>query len=172
MFYFNTFPKIIVKDKIATNIVKRFDFIIQLLKDDNYFNLIECVEGETIEYISKRIYGDERFSWLILLSNRNLNPFYANYKTDFEMMKLLKQKYGIHLFDHILYLDNNIPLDDVDTYYYLNNKDSIKYKDVTPFTIHNLEYRKNELNKVIRVIKPEFLPQIKAEFLNIFKTEE
>lgn len=172
MFYFNTFPKIEVKETIATNILKRFDFIIQLLKDDSFFDFIECIEGETIESISLRIYGDEDYSWLILLSNRNMNPFYVNFKTDYELMKIVKQKYGVHIFDPILYLDNDKPLDDVDTYYYKNNQYSLKYKNVIPFNIYNLEQRKNEQNRTLRVIKPEYLTQIKTEYFKIFNTEE
>jgi len=169
MFYFSNFPTIKIKDQNVTNIFKRFDFINEFIKNDIYYDILELVEGETFETIAERMYGNSNYSWLILIANREINPFFINYKSDAEMMKYIKGKYGNHLYDtYILITTEGKPVDEVDQHYYNNNKFNLTYKNIVPITYERYEKEVNYSKRFIKVIKSRYLSQIENELKTIF----
>lgn len=176
MFYFNLFPdvqKILPSGQmtLVKDITKRYDILDKVLHDQKYFDVIELLEGESLESVAERIYGYPEYSWLILLCNRSYNPFFSNYKTDGEMTNYIKQKYSIDMFkpDHYETLQGKI-LDEVDTYYYHQAPYSLKEKDVIAISHDTIERKKNSNKRLIQVIKPLFLYQVTAEIEKVFNS--
>ncbi len=169
MFYFNYFPQVIKNNILLTDITKRYDIFEKILQEEKYFFFIELSQGETIENIAERLYGSPEYSWLILLSTRAEHPAFVNYKTDREMTDFIKQKYGPALFEthHYQRLDGRV-LDDVDTLYYKANPHSLTFKDVIKVSFDSFEREENEKRRILKVIRPEFLPQIESEIKNLF----
>ena len=92
MFYFEYFPQGVYSEydgNQMTNILKRFALIPDLEKNENLFDTYTMVQGETLETIAENIYGSSEYSWALLLANKDLHPFYANYKSEEEMTRYI-----------------------------------------------------------------------------------
>ena len=171
MFYFEYFPQDVYSEydgNQMTNILKRFALIPDLEKNENLFDTYTMVQGETLETIAENIYGSSEYSWALLLANKDLHPFYANYKSDEEMTRYIKNKYGVELYKthHLETLDGT-PVDDVDTFYYNQNKYALQYQPIVPVPYDTYERLENESRRIIRYIKNEYLQQIEEEIKNI-----
>lgn len=167
MFYFESFPKDIHLDGVQmTNILRRFSLSPELEYNENLFDLYEMVQGETLESIAEQFYGNSEYSWVLLLANKELNPFYANYKTEEEMTRYIKNKYGVRLYEpHHYETTGGLPVDEVDVHNYINNKFSLSNKDIVPIPNDKYERVINENRRFIRIIKPGYLQQIEKEIV-------
>lgn len=172
MFFFEYLNKIITDDYgIITNLSERFTIIDKILENPDSHFLYNLKDWDTPENIAKRYYGNEKYSWLLLLTNRALtdNPFSCFYRSSRELFLFCKEKYGIHLYD-IAYLKDtdSTRLDEVESFYYFNKPLKLKNRTVIPMTYLDVESEKNESAKVIKIINPEFLTQIESEINDLF----
>jgi len=83
--YFSYFPKIaynlndtsIAMDAQAvTNILTRSKFLSDIANNSSIYFKYSVKDGETPEIIADKIYGDVYRSWIVLLFNNFINPFY------------------------------------------------------------------------------------------------
>jgi hypothetical protein len=171
MFYFSYFSDVVKDNVLVKDTTKRFDLLDKIVSDDKYFITVELVEGETIEALSSRIYGNPDYSWLVLLCNRGVHPFFANYKTDQEMTDYIKRKYSINMFDaHHYETSDGKVLDDLDTYYYITDRYTLKHKDIVQISYDEIERKENFEKRIIRLINPIYLTQIVSEIQNLSST--
>lgn len=170
MFYFSFFPDVVKNNVLVKDITKRYDLLDKIMFDDKYFIEIELVEGESIDSVANRIYGNTEYSWLILICNRGVHPLFCNYKSEQEMTDYIKRKYSVEMFDahHFEDLSGKI-LDEVDSYYYSLDNFNLKYKDVVKISHDKLEREKNNKQRILRIIKPEYLTQIIDEIVSLSK---
>ena len=80
----------------------------------------------------------------------------------------IKDIYGVELYKthHLETLDGT-PVDDVDTFYYNQNKYALQYQPIVPVRYDTYERLENESRRTIRYIKNEYLQQIEEEIKNI-----
>ena len=176
MFFYTYFPEVLFEDKLILNITKRFTVLKELLSDTDSIIEYEMKDWDTPESIARVVYGHDRYSWLVLLINWALsdNPFCSFYRSNQELLEFCKEKYGVHLFEISFLKDSklNIPLDEVDSFYYFNQPLKLRDKQIVPITLIDHESERNEQVKVIRLIPPQFLEQIENELKSILFEEE
>lgn len=78
MNYFQTLPKLIVRDKqtsqITTNILTRVNIISTLLENPLIFYSYDIQDSDTPEIIAHKYYGSVDRFWMVLFSNEMLDP--------------------------------------------------------------------------------------------------
>ena len=79
MKYFQTLPKIITTDYnnnqiVLTNLMKRVSVIDSLLKNPLLFYSYDIKDGDTPEIIANKYYGDSYRYWMVLFSNKIMDP--------------------------------------------------------------------------------------------------
>jgi len=78
MQYFQTLPKLAVKDKqsiqIATNLLARVSIVSSLMEDPLIYYTYDIQESDTPEIIAHKYYGDVNRFWMVLFANQMLDP--------------------------------------------------------------------------------------------------
>jgi hypothetical protein len=78
MNYFQTLPKLIVRDKqtsqIVTNLLARVNIISTLLENPLIFYEYDIQDSDTPEIIAHKYYGSMDRFWMVLFSNEMLDP--------------------------------------------------------------------------------------------------
>lgn len=99
MLYFDTLPKIITPDQngqdiVLTNIMIRAKLLEEFENNPMLFYQYSIQDGDTPEIIADKYYGDSYRYWLILYSNKMLDPLWdwpLNYDT---FLKFIDDKYA------------------------------------------------------------------------------
>lgn len=168
MSYFNNFPKIefdVHNDGdlvLLTNITKRVRFR-DLAKQNNIvFDFYDVRDGETPEYIASEFYGDPLLHWVVLLAN-DIQDRYEDWPmTVPQFEEYVHTKYSdVNAVHHYEFSQTSgdttktieIPADSANTI------------PADAVTITNYEYEEllQEQKRRIRLIKPEYVGQIRNE---------
>lgn len=106
--YFSKFPLLrytyleknkTLRQKLATNILKRVGFTELSKKDKDHFITYEVKEGEKPEVIADKLYGDPEYHWLVILFNDVVNPFKDWPLSSYDIDQYVEKKYnGYSLF--------------------------------------------------------------------------
>lgn len=162
--YFKKFPKTIINDRIITNVFNRFHFVEneKILKTKIYFDY-HVSENETPEDVALKIYGSTTFFWIILILNNIINIYEEWYKPSYILDDYIIAKYG-----NLETAHNEIHhFEDANGNYI--SEDEWDGSELKKVTYYEYEFNKNEANKVISLIRPEYVLQISSEFNKIFK---
>lgn len=160
--FFSNFPTISYwfADKVPTKIrhivprAKMFDLVQN--NSGNYMPY-RITDGETLETVSLKVYGDARWYWVIALYNNILDP-YEDWPRDAEQFEYyLDKKYGN--------TENNIHhyVDD------LGNECQLAFETsttVTSVTIREYEEQLNTEKRLIKIPLQQYLPS----FLKMLET--
>lgn len=99
--YFNSFPKVKYSlDSIggsteeATNIIKRFGILRNVLSNAGSYVLYELEDGETPEILAEKVYQDAGAGWIILYANRIIDPQFDWPLSDENFKKYIIERYG------------------------------------------------------------------------------
>ena len=78
MNYFQTLPKLLVKDKqsiqIVTNLLARVNIISSLMEDPLIYYSYDIQDSDTPEIIAHKYYGSMSSFWMVLFANQMLDP--------------------------------------------------------------------------------------------------
>ena len=78
MNYFQTLPKLLVKDKqsiqVATNLLARVNIISSLIEDPLIYYSYDIQDSDTPEIIAHKYYGSVNRFWMVLFANQILDP--------------------------------------------------------------------------------------------------
>jgi hypothetical protein len=161
MNYFQTLPKLLVKDKqsiqIVTNLLARVNIISSLIEDPLIYYSYDIQDSDTPETLADRIYGDMMLYWVILVANNLFDPRWDWPLDEDTLRRYIVDKYGagnegaVH---HYINADGDI----VHSSYALA-------KTAVSNTTYELEL--NEAKRKISIIKPEFVPQFVKNFNGI-----
>jgi len=160
MAYFNYFPTIgydVRGEKNNRRIQNITNILVRIrkkLKVSNlaYFDKYAVLDGDTPEIIAYQLYDDSTLHWIILYGNYMTNPYYEWPMSYYDLDKFVKKKYpsnenGVHHYE------------DADGYEV--DSDASGATAVSNFVY---ESKKNEINRTINVIKPQYITQIINEF--------
>ena len=89
MLYFDTLPKVLMRDQngnriILTNIMSRASILENLQNNSIVFYKYNIQEGDTPETVAHKYYGDPYKYWIVMYSNQLLDPLWdwpMNYQT-------------------------------------------------------------------------------------------
>ena len=170
MAYFDNFPLTFYdaagtgKDiRLITNLTRKVGFRKFALTNTSVFSRYNIKDRETPESIAHDRYGDAQLHWIILLANDIMDRYHDWPMSYPQFVDFVEGKYtnvnGVHHYE--------INATSGDTTKTINiGTNNTNYPSATLIT--NFEYedeRQNELRRII-LIKDEYVPIVKKEFLN------
>lgn len=146
MNYFDKLPTITYNNYLVKNILARARLSDQVRSNKTSFLPYEMEEGDRIDILSNLYYDDPGYSWLIWLTNNNVDPFYDQPLDYNEFIDFIKQKYGSY----------NLAARKI--YYYRNNWYDNTSVSITPAAFAALgnstqKYYEPVLNNTRQVVK-------------------
>jgi hypothetical protein len=112
MNYFQTLPKLIVRDKqtsqIVTNLLARVNIISTLLQDPLIFYSYDIKDSDTPEIIAHKYYGSVDRFWMVLISNEMLDPQWDWPLTNRVFDSYINEKYTPAELDEIHHYEKTI----------------------------------------------------------------
>lgn len=189
MSYFNNFQNLIIdlslsnedpKTYIVRDITTNVRFRKDLLSNILAYELYDIQDGDTPEKLSEIFYGTPYYQWVIMLVNERYD-----YLNDFPMAQreleaMIQKKYGDRQFEIGQYetvevknssgrvlLKPGIVVDDTFTFSFLDNGVSRTIPNsecAIGISNYDLEFRRNESLRQIKVLTPELLDEIVVRF--------
>jgi hypothetical protein len=189
MSYFNNFPNTIIDLSLSNEDPKTFvvrdintnvRFRKDLLSNILAYELYDIQDGDTPEKLSEIFYGSPYYQWVIMLVNERydyLNDFPMSQR---ELEAMIERKYGERQFQIGQYetveiknssgrvlLKPGIVVDSTFTFSFTDNGVSrtIPNSECTvAISNYDLEFRRNESLRQIKVLTPELLDEIVVRF--------
>jgi hypothetical protein len=169
MSYFQSFPKIqytaFDTPTVVTDITLRTKILDNIETSVYAYETYTIMDGDRPDTVSYRYYGRSDLDWLILTANNMLSlddwP-----KADGEILTGLLSIYG-----SISAIDSTLNPDAI-LYYEDINGNVVSYDQAGekfPITILQNEYRENELKKIIRLVKKDYVGSILSQQINLLK---
>lgn len=196
--YFSNFPKIRYNDTnnskgyhVLTNIFFRV-IILKGIKDNVYTYFDYTVkEGERLDMLAERFYGNAEYHWIIALANDMVDPLHDMPKEYNAFTSYVTNKYGslplahstVHHYEKRILRKNNAELTESlvtieineSTYNSLADSEFITYNlvggkscEVTTtrhiISSYDWEFEQNEKKRKLKIISARYIPQILDEF--------
>jgi len=168
MAYFKQFPKVLYdvrgdgNEQMMTNITKRVRFRDYIKRNYVTYDFYDVKSGETPEYIANEFYGDPLLHWIVLLAN-NVTDRYEDWPMSVAQFEdYVHGKYSnVNATHHYEFSQTS---GDTTKVIEIPN-DAANTIPVGAVTITNYEYEEllQEQKRKIRLVKPEFVGQIKQE---------
>jgi len=152
--YFKNFPTIIYDGTVVTDITLRVHLREKIKEAIGAWDYYIVKEGESIEEIADKAYGNPNYHWVIMLLNDIVDPIYDWILTQEELNDYITKAYGADA-DATRYTLLNGRIVDAGT------------PSSTPVTNREYEETENEKKREIMILKPEFLESILTEFNTI-----
>lgn len=106
MSYFAAFPKVaysvstgVQSFKFVPNMLAKATFLDDIFENSSFYYPYTIKDGETPEDIAYRLYGDSRKHWIVLLSNRIIDPQYDWVLDGRAFRKYIDIKYSSYTLD-------------------------------------------------------------------------
>lgn len=205
--FFDKFPVVKYNMSQDGNLTKEFDFPVNILTRigfianslDNIFIYYDYVIKDTDkpEILAERYYGDPESYWIIMLSNKRLDPLYDWPLIDRNFDKYIINKYGsiedsktavhkyekiiktvdvstntetIRRYDITLSEYNALPNEDLNPLQLtIGNKTALMYTYRNIVYAYDYEFDLNEKKRNIKLIKSDYYQTIKSEFDDIMR---
>lgn len=177
--YFKDFPQITYqfeiggkkKTTIVTDITRNVRFRKELFSNVAMYDEYIIRDGETPEIIAEKVYGNANLHWVIMLINERFDYLADFPLTQLQLTAYIKDKYTRP--DR----PENAPPVEYDIHHYENddgyvvNGDAFNPldPDFVPTAVTNIEYeeRKNEEKRKIKLISPNLLNQVLAQYKDL-----
>lgn len=149
--YFSIYPTTIYGGVSMTDLTIKMSLISKLKNNVNAYSKYIVHENEVVEDVAHNLYGDVSFHWIVLMMNDMVSPLHDWVMSDRELTAYINDKY---------------PNPD-NVHHYI---DSLGYvipegvNGATPITNKEYEESINEEKREIKLLKPEFIPQLIEEF--------
>lgn len=92
--YFTNFPDLYYNGKRAKDITRRVNIEVGDTTSPYIFYPYELQHQLRQDHVSEYYYDDSGLDWLILISNKILDPYFGWYNTQEQFEELIKEKYG------------------------------------------------------------------------------
>lgn len=140
--YLNT--KIVYDGVQVTDIFQKYDILKKYRTDDSALFMDYIVrDGETPQMIAKHVYGSTEFWWLVLISAQIDDPFYTWPNSDKTIEEVAKKRCPDWETNEAVYM-----------------------------AIYEAEMEKNEYNRNILILRPEYLPVVLKDLVTIHRRGE
>jgi len=175
----------------AKNFFRRYQVNPDIFEYATFYKKYSVKEGDRIEYIAERYYGDAFYDWVIILTNNYINPLFAFPYDSETLRKTVEYKYGfdgaysgIHHYitkevktNDLLALEGGLIVDQNfynSQFSYWNGSEVITVPGNTvSSSVTNYEYEvsENEKKREIFILKRTFFTRFVEEFKtnNLYK---
>ena len=168
MSYFKQFPKVTVdmhegaNQVLLTDITRRVRFYDLAKRNNVTYDFYDVKSGETPEYIANVFYGDPLLHWIVLLSNDIENIY-----TDWPMSVQQFENYVHDKYDNVNDIHHyEVKQTSGDTTKVIeipNDPANTIPADAVAITNYEYEEKLEDAKRRIRLLKPEFVRQVKQE---------
>lgn len=165
-FYFRGFRKVqyVLDNETRTvlDFIHRWQIVDSVRNNLAAYSLWSIRDSDTLRSIAKTLYKSEHYYWVIMMMNDMIDPFYDWPLSETDLRKYIISVYGVE----------NI----YNTHHYLSEEDGNLYSlpagyevsadyPYNKIEVNNYDYESdlNEAKRNIRLLKPEYIDQIKAE---------
>lgn len=165
MAYFSKFPKTKFLNQTIVNLATGIK-LSTLIKEDVFaLTKYEVEPGERPEHIAHNYYGDVGYSWLVLLANKIIDPYFEWPLSVNDFNSFIKKKYGSIAAAqatniHCEHKTKNITVS-ADSLVVSNGASSSDYNTIDAYTYWD---RINDNRRQIELINVVYLPLVDAEF--------
>lgn len=172
MSYFSNFPTVAypfdtfrngTQLRLVKDIVLNVRLVKEIIDGIQFYEWFDIPEGDRIEMVAEKIYGDASLHWVLMLINEKydyLNDFPLDEDT---LEKLVDSKYGEGN-RNAIHMIFGQP-------HYENQFGDIVSEDsplAVPITNFEYEFRVNESKRRIKIVSPDLIRQIARELRDAF----
>ena len=194
---FESFPRIAYtlddgeSEQVVVDIFKRIVLSKEFQENSSFFESYEVLHGETPEELSYRFYGTQSLYWLILMTNNIIDPRFEWPLSEENLLKVVEDKYGGE--NNIFAINRAVNSKgyQIETFFVLSEEstyknpiritaelDGINYpfafdepSDLAGYeSNYDVEQTNNEINRSIKVLKPEIVQDILSSYKKTLTT--
>lgn len=194
---FESFPRISYtlddgeSEQVVVDIFKRIVLSKEFQENSSFFESYEVLHGETPEELSYRFYGTQSLYWLILMTNNIIDPRFEWPLSEENLLKVVEDKYGGE--NNIFAINRAVNSKgyQIETFFVLSEEsthtnpirvtieaDGINYPlafdeplDLAGYeSNYDVEQTNNEINRSIKVLKPEIVQDILTSYKKTLTT--
>lgn len=164
----------------AKNFFRRYKINDNVFSQSVYFNKYTIVDGDRPDTIAKKLYGNEFYDWVILLTNNLVNAQYDWPMTNYTLQKVMEKEYDdpygtIHHYETYAYGPYPAGLHVDQTFYNSTHKINLNGQVITkngnelcrPVTILEHYTAENDKKREIYLLKTRYL----QSFVNDFRKQ-
>lgn len=164
----------------AKNFFRRYKINENVFSQSVYFNKYTIVDGDRPDTIAKKLYGNEFYDWVVLLTNNMVNAQYDWPMTDYTLQKVMEKEYDdpyatIHHYETYAYGSYPSGLHVDETFYNSTHKINLNGQVITkngnelcrPVTIIEHYTTENDKKREIYLLKTRYL----QSFVNDFRKQ-
>jgi hypothetical protein len=144
--------------KILKDITTNVRLIKSAVENITMYDYYDIRDGETPEIVAAKVYGNSKYHWIIMLSNK-IYDYRQEWPLTFDTLdRIITQKYG----------DGN----EYKTHHYENAKGlavNSDYPLATPISNYDFETRMNEKKRRIKLVSKPVLDAVIKEYTAMFK---
>jgi len=181
-YFFKGFPKVNYKFgeevKEVTDFLHRWSFRKSVKSNGVAWSRWILRDQDTVFSVAKTLYGSEYYFWVVMMMNDMIDPFFDYPLDDVNLASFVAAKYGpenvlgVHHYEADED-DNSYSYEPgtIVSYDYINHVPSGTTRNIKTISNYDHEARINEAKRYIKLLKPEFLDQVKREKDAVMKTK-
>jgi hypothetical protein len=143
------------------------NFIKELLLDSSIFSEYTIVDGERLTTVAFDFYGSVDYTWLVVLSNQIIDPYFEWPLSQQELELYIAKKYGSLQEARSTIVEYRLigteKIISIDTYNNIWSDIEFPEDFIEPIYAYDKEFNLNETKRFVRLIKPELAPTIQLE---------
>jgi hypothetical protein len=133
-------------------------------------------DGQNMEDVAFDYYGSPKYTWIIILMNNIINPYYDWPMSYQQFNSYIKKAYGTSKDDIRYFTDmrTNRQVDDIDHTTYQN---MVKLRQplphyISPTSNYQYEFDKNDAKREIKLLNVVFLRNFTEQFMKIMERQD
>ena len=159
MKFFRYFPKTVDSNsRILANISKKAALSNSLRNEALLYYTYRVNDGERLDSLSKKVYGDEQYQWVIAMVNNMMDPRFDLPLSYTEFIEYLTDKYG------------SVENSQSEIHHYIDASGRIVDQWTTPHTpVYTYDYEEtlNESKRTIKLVRKEYVSQFLEELKRV-----
>lgn len=164
--YFSNFPLVEYNGVALRNIMLKTNIIKELFLGQSIFYTYEVKDGEKPSMVAYNYYGSVDYTWLVMISNQMIDPYFDWILSDEEFQQFIISKYNSILAAQTLVVEYADNVSDerysLDTFNYVFEGDDLDGW-LIPVYAYDKEFELNEQKRNIKLIDKRFTRQITLE---------
>lgn len=173
--YFSLYPKVAYKiddfDYVKAIDITSATKIKKYISDYRQiaYNPYIVKNGERPDRVSYKIYGSEKYDWLVLMINDVSNVYEEWPKSSEDLLEYTQLKYGT-----LEYATDNIKsyFDSLGNEIDLTTYNSLSESERSSESFYQYEVKENDRKSIIKILKPSFLVKIESDLRLILRETE
>ena len=173
---------------VAKNFFRRYKINDDVFQYAVFFKKYTIKDGERPETLAEKIYGNQFYDWIILLTNNMVNAQYDWPRTNYEIYKMVEEEFDdpyseishYKIKETIGHYQAGLHVDKTfyDSTHKLNINGSIQIKNgneiASPITVAEYYQEENEKKREIYLLKSRFLESFVKDFKkqNLYKKDD